>query len=59
MVTFNIWDLNLSDIDHGIHKHAIETNRSFQRFWKKIITQKWKKKPILVYPWLRYAHKKN
>ena len=30
----------LSDIDQGIHKHAIQINRNFYCFWKKI---KWKK----------------
>ena len=46
--------LNLSDIDQGVHKHAIQK----KEFFGKIIQRINKKNPTLVYPEPRYAHKK-
>ena len=56
MIIFKIWIFNLSDINQGIHEHAIENKLEFLAFWKKLLGEK-EKNPILVYPGLRYAHK--
>ena len=49
----------LPDIDRGLQKHVIQKkDESFKRFWKKIRRENEKKNPILVYPGLRYTHKK-
>ena len=58
MIIFKIRIFKLPDIDQGIHKHAIEKKEKFLKIFKKNITRKAKKNPILVNPGLRYIHKK-
>ena len=51
--------MKLPGIDQGIHKHAIQKKEEFLAFLKKKLSGEKEKKSILVYPGLRYAHKKN
>ena len=57
MIILNLWTFKLSDIDQGIHKHAIQKKKESSAFLKKKIWVK-RKKLRLSYPGLRYAHKK-
>ena len=54
MIFLEIGIFIFPDFDQGLHKYAI-----YKRFWKKVIVRKGKKNPILVYPRVRYTHKKN
>ena len=53
----NFWIFKLSDIDQGIQKHAIQKKSEISVFLKKKLSEK--KKLLLSYLELRYAHKKN
>ena len=57
MIISKIWIFKLPDIDQGIQKYAIQKTRSLEHFWKKLSREK-EKNIILVYPGLRYTHKK-
>ena len=58
MIISKIGIFKLPDIDQGIQKQAIQKKEEFKAFSKKVMKRKGKKNPILVYPGLRYTHKK-
>ena len=47
MIILNLWIFKLSDIDQGIHKHAIQKKYEFSAFLKKKLNEK-KKSNIIV-----------
>ena len=58
MIISEIWIFYLPDFDQGIQKHVIQKKRGVLSVFEKSYEEKRKKNPILVYPGLRYTHKK-
>ena len=57
MIILNFQVFKLSDIDQGLHKHAIQKSRNFQRFWKKNLSEKKKSQNYRIQDYV--MHTKN